>query len=100
MFRPVGSIIGNLHLRSKSQGAIFALQVKGVAKGVIEKICRDLPKEAIAQIKIKSFRNGQLTIVAPTLVAVELKMRSDGLKSEINKAFGEDIIKRIVFRVR
>mgnify|MGYP001614035804 FL=1 len=99
MFKPVGSIIGNLHLRSKSQGAIFALQVKGVAKEVIEKICQDLPKEATSLIKVKSFRNGQLTLSAPTLISLELKMRSEGLKNGINEAFGKDIIKRIMFRV-
>lgn len=98
MFKPVGSIIGNLHLRSKSQGAIFALQVKGVAKEVIEKICRDLPKEAIVQIKIKSFRGGQLTLSAPALISLELKMRSEGLKSGINKAFGKEIIEKIRFQ--
>lgn len=98
MFRPVGSLIGNLHLGVKSKDAIFALQVKKVAEDVIQKICQDLPKEAIAQIKVKSFRNGELTIVAPTLVAVELKMRSEGLKNDINQATGKEIIKRLIFR--
>ena len=98
MFRPVGSLIGNLRLHSKSQGAILALQVKKVAEDVIQKICQDLPKEAIAQIKVKSFRNGQLTIIASTLVSLELKMRSEGLKDQINRALAKDIIKKIVFR--
>src|SRR3972149_9971367 len=99
MFRPVGSLIGNLHLHTKSKDAIFALKVKKTAEDVIPKVCQDLPKEAIAQIKVKSFRNGQLTIVAPTLVSLELKMRSEGLKSEINRGLGKEIIKKIVFRV-
>ena len=98
MFRPVGSLIGNLHLHTKSKDAIFALKVKKVAKDAIEKICGDLPQEAISQIKVKSFRNGQLTVLAPTLVAVELKMRSEGLKDQINKAFGKEIVSRIIFR--
>src|SRR3990172_1318602 len=99
MFRPVGSLIGNLHLRPKSQDAILALQVKRIAQEQIAKTVQDLPKEAIAQIKVKSFRNGQLTIVAPTLVSLELKMRSEGLKNEINRGLAKDIIKKIVFRV-
>jgi len=99
MFRPVGSLIGNLHLGTKSKDAIFALKVKKVAKDAIEKICGDLPQEAISQIRVKSFRNGQLTILAPTLVSLELKMRSEGLKDAINKTFGKEVIRRIVFRV-
>src|SRR3989344_6511805 len=98
MFKPVGSLIGNLHVRSKSQGAILALQVKRIAQEQIAKTVQDLPEEATAQIKVKSFRNGQLTVLAPTLVSLELKMRSEGLKNEINRAFGEGILKKIVFR--
>jgi len=100
MFRPVGSLIGNLHLGTKSKDAIFALKVKKVAGDVIANVCQDLPKVAIAQIKVKSFRNGQLTILAPTLVSLELKIRSEGLKSGINKGLGNEIINRIIFRVR
>src|SRR3989344_169459 len=99
MFRPIGSLIGNWHLRTKSKDAIFALKVKKAAGDVIANVCQDLSKEALAQIKVKSFRNGQLTIVAPTLVSLELKMRSEGLKDEINKGLGKEIIKKIVFRV-
>ena len=99
MFKPVGSIIGNLRLRSKSQGAILALQVKRIAQEQIAKTVQDLPEEATVQIKVKSFRNGQLTILAPTLISLELKMRSEGLKSEINKAFGKDIVEKMRFRV-
>ena len=98
MFRPVGSLIGNLHLGTKSKDAIFALKIKKVAEGVIPEVCQDLPKEAIVQIKVKSFRNGQLTILAPTLVSLELKIRSEGLKDQINKAFGKDIIEKIKFQ--
>ena len=98
MFKPVGSIIGNLHLRSKSQGAIFALQVKRTAQEIIAKTFQDLPRKAILQIKVKSFKNGQLTIIAPTLVSLELKMRSEGLKNGINKAFGKEIIEKIRFQ--
>ena len=100
MFKRVGSLIGNWHLRTKSKDAIFALKVRKAAEDVISKVCHDLPNEAIAQIRVKSFRNGQLTILAPTLVAVELKMRSEGLKSAINGAFGKEIVKKLVFRVR
>lgn len=99
MFRPVGSLIGNLQRHPKSKDAILALQVKKATEDVISKICQDLPKEAIAQIKVKSFRNGQITILAPTLISLELKMRSEGLKNGINNAFGKDIVERIMFRV-
>src|SRR3989304_6292387 len=98
MFRPVGSLIGNLHLRPKSQDAILALQVKIIAQEQIAKTVQDLPKEAIVQIKVKSFRNGQLTILAPTLVSLELKMRSEGLKDTINRVLAKDIVKTIRFR--
>ena len=98
MFKPVGSLIGNLHLHTKSKDAIFALKVKKAVEDVIPNVCRDLPKEAIAQIKVKSFRNGQLTILAPTLVSLELKIRSEGLKDQINKALAKDIVKTIRFR--
>src|SRR3990167_4277727 len=98
MFRPVGSLIGNLHLHTKSKDVILALQVKRVVQEQIAKTFEDLPSEAIAQAKVKSFKNGQLTIVAPTIVAVELKMRSEGLKDQINKAFGKEIVSQIIFR--
>ena len=99
MFRPVGSLIDNLRLSPKSQDAILALQIKRVAEEQITKVFEDLPKEAIAQIKVKSFRNNKLTILAPTLISAELKMRSEGLKSAINGAFGEDVVKKIIFRI-
>ena len=100
MFRPVGSLIGNLHLRSKSQGVILALQVKRIAQEQIAKTVQDLPREAIHQIKVKSFRNGQLTLSAPTLISLELKMRSEGLKDAINETLGKKIVKRLMFRVK
>ena len=98
MFKPVGSLIGNLHLSTKSKDAIFALKVKKTAEDLIPNVCQDLPKEAVVQIKVKSFRNGQLTILAPTLFSLELKMRSQGLKDQINKALAKDIVKTIRFR--
>lgn len=98
MFRPVGSLIGNLHLRTKSQDAILALQVIRIAEEQILKTFEDLPKEAVTEIKVKSYRDGQLTIVAPTLIAAELKMRSEGLKSAINQASGKEIVKAMRFR--
>ena len=95
MFRPIGSLIKSLPLRSKVPEAVIALQVRQAAKEVIFKIAKDYPVEVEKQISVTVFKKGVLTIEAPTLVLAELQMRSEGLKSDINKMLGSKIIRAL-----
>jgi hypothetical protein len=99
VFIPVGSLIKNLPRRSKTPEAILALQVRQVAKSILEKVCVDLSRDILDQVKVSSFKNGTLMIVAPTLVCTELQMRSEGLVKEINKTLGKRLVTRLRFRV-
>ena len=99
MFRTAGSIIGKRRF-GKSTGAILALEVRRVAQAEIEKSCADLPVEILAKIKVKTYKNGVLTISCPQLVAAELYMRSEGLKKGINESIGRQIVNELRFRGR
>ena len=97
-FKPVGSLLGSITRRSKTPDAIVALQVRQVAKDVIGRELFDIPKDIVDSIKIKSFKNSLLVVSAPPLVAAELKMRSGGLKDNINKRLGVTTVRQIRFR--
>ena len=98
MFKPVGSIIASRGRFGKSSGAILALQVRGAAKKILEGVCVDLGEDVAGSVKVKSFKNGVLNIVAPGLLSTELYMRSSGLKKEINRVLGEEIVGKIRFK--
>lgn len=97
MFKPIGVILGNRRFGKSSQ-AVLAIQVRRVAQDVIGKVCSDLPAEILATIKVKTYKNGVLTIACGQMVAAELHMRSEGLKKAINRQLGDKFIARIVFR--
>ena len=96
MFRPIGAIIGNRRF-GKSSDAILALGVRRVAQEVINGL--DLPNKVKATIKVKTFKNGVLTISCSPLVAVELYMRSEELKKGMNERLGKVLVKDLRFRV-
>ncbi len=97
-FKPVGSLLSSLARRSKTPEAILALQVRQVAKEVIEREMFDMPKDMVDSIRVKSFKNGLLVISAPPLLAAELSMRSGGLEKAINKTLGGLIIRSLRFK--
>ena len=99
MFRPIGSLIREIPVRSKTPKAIIALQVRQAARESLRMVCGDLPKEVIDSIKVVSFKNTVLTLAASSLVSSELMTRSDGLINEINRALGKKIVSRLRFRV-
>jgi hypothetical protein len=74
---------------------VVALQVRQAAKEVILKISKDYPMEIEKQISVTVFKKGILTIEAPTMILAELQMRSEGLKSDINKMLGAKVIKAL-----
>lgn len=76
----------------------MALQVRGAAKKILEGICVDLEEDLVKSVKVKSFKNGVLNIVAPGLLSAELYMRSSGLKKEINEILGKNLVKKIRFK--
>ena len=99
MFKPIGSLIKEIPSRSRIPRAILALQVRQAAKESLRVVCSDLPKEILESVKATSFKNGVLTLIAPSLVCAELHLRSEGLIKDINKALGKKIVNKIRFRV-
>jgi len=95
MFKPVGAIIGNRRF-GKSSDAVLALGVRRVAQEVINGL--DLPDKVRATIKVKTFKNGVLTISCSPLIAAELYMRSEELKKGINERVGGDLVKGLIFK--
>lgn len=99
MFKSLGSLIKSPNTKFKKNDAIFALQIRQVAKKSIRTVCSDLPSEVTDSLHIKSVKNGVLTINAPSLVAAELQMRSGGLIEDINRQLGQKILHKIRFKV-
>jgi len=99
MFKPVGSLIQQIPIRSKSSRAIVALQVRLAAQEALKAVLSDLPKEVVESAKPTIFKNGVLTLACPALLASELKMRSEGLIEEVNKSLGGKVVSRLRFRV-
>ena len=99
MFTAVGSLIKGMPFRSKTPGAILALQVRQVAKDSLRRVCSDLGSDILDGVKIKSFKSGVLTMSASGLLSAELQMRSGGLMEEINKTLRKRIVYRLRFRV-
>lgn len=98
MFTRINSILKTTPRRSKSNQSILALQIRQVAKQELDKILKDYPEEITKTVKIKSFKNNTLYIVSPTLLSAELHTRSEGLRDDINKSLGGEIIKKFRFR--
>lgn len=97
MFKSLGSLIKSPDIKLKKNDAIFALQVRQIAKKSIRTVCSDLPSEVTDLLHIKSVKNGVLTVSAPSLVAAELQMRAEGLIEDINRQFGRKVLHRIRF---
>lgn len=96
MFKPIGVLLGGLAKHSKSSEVILALQVRHAAKDCLKKECRDMPDNLIDLVKVASYKNGTLKLIAPSLVCAELQMRSGGLTDGINRRLG----RKLVFRIR
>lgn len=99
MFIPVSSLIKTLPRHSRTPEAILALQVRQAATKSLERLGGDLGVEVLGSIKVSTFKNGELTIAAPSLVCCELEMRSGGLKEMINEVLGREIVKGLRLRV-
>jgi len=98
VFTRIGSILKTTPKRSRSPDAFLALQVRQISKESLGKILREYPEDLSKKIKVKSFKNGVLVVIAPSLLSAELHARSDGLKGDINRALGRNIIEKIRFR--
>ncbi len=98
MFKPVGSVLNSLPLGNKQRGAILAIRVRLEAQKAIEKI--DLEPEILKSVRIASFKNKVLTVIAPPLVLAELAMRSGGLIEAINKGLGARIVGKLKLKTR
>jgi hypothetical protein len=99
VFKSVGSLINNLPKRSKIPEVILALEVRRIAGECMRGVYPDLKGDLIDSIKISSFKKGTLWVKAPMLLSAELQMCSEGLKREINKKLGREIVSKIRFRV-
>jgi len=98
MFVRLGSVLKIAPKRTKTPSTFLALQVRQAAKEVIDKVMADYPEEVAKKVKVKTFKNNTLFIVCPTLMSAELHARSEGLRDDINKTLGREIIKKFRFR--
>lgn len=98
MFIRLGSVLRVAPKRTKSPSTFLALQVRQAAKEILDKMLMSYPEEVAKKVKVKSFKNNTLYIVAPTLMSTELHTRSEGLREDINKTLGREIIKKFRFR--
>lgn len=99
MFNSIGDLVRSRPGRSKSTDAIFALQVRQAAKQALKNECADLVSGVLEQIKVTTFKNGVLTIKAPSIICGELYTRASGLKKDINRQLGGKVVREIRFRV-
>ena len=98
MFTRISSIIKSTPKRSRSPDAFLALQVRQISKESLGKILREYPEDLSKKIKVKSFKNGVLVVIAPSLLSAELHTRSEGLKKDINKGLAKKVVEKIRFR--
>lgn len=98
-FIKVNDLIKSLPKRSKTPEALIAIQVRQIAREALFAKCADLPREILEKVRVLSFRNGTLTLKAPSLLSAELYTRSDGLVDYVNRAIGKEVVKRIKFKV-
>jgi len=98
VFTRIGSILKTTPKRSRSPDAFLALQVRQISKESLGKILREYPEDLSKKIKVKSFKNGVLVVIAPNLLSAELHARSDGLKKDINRAFKKNVVEKIRFK--
>lgn len=100
MFKSVGELVREIPGRPRASNAIVALQIRQMALDSIKKTMKDLPEEVLDQIKVTTYKNGVLTIIAPTILLSELKMRSGGLVDDVNKVLGKKLIRDLRFRAK
>src|SRR3989344_5539653 len=98
MFTRIGSILKTTPAGRRNSGSFLALQVRQAAKGILDKILNDYPEDFAKKVKVKTFKGGVLTVVAPQLMSAELHMRSSGLKKDINKVLGNKLVNGIRFK--
>ena len=72
--------------------------IKNVADA--SRICFIAKAESNNEFEPKSFKGGVLTIlVKNNIIASEIQMKSASIIKKINQKIGDDVVKRIVFRV-
>lgn len=97
MFKSVGSLIGGQQIK-RARSPILAIQIRQVSGQVIADELRSFGADVVASVKVKTYKGGVLTVCAPSAVLAELHMRSVDLVVDINKKFGEKIIKKLNLR--
>lgn len=98
MFTRLGSIIKTTPERRKYSGSFLALQVRQAAKEILDRLLSEYPQDFAKKVKVKTYKNGVLTISSPQLMSAELHMRSEGLKKDINGVLGEELVNGIRFK--
>ncbi len=99
MFIRLGSILKTAHTRPGKGVPLYALQVRQVGQEILDKVCIEYPEEVAKKVKVKTFKNGTLTVVSPQLLSAELHTRSEGLKEDINRALKKNLVEKIRFKV-
>lgn len=98
MFRPVGSLIKLSPRYQKSQGALSALAVRQIARDCLLRMCGDYPEAVAKKVKVTTYKNGVLTVIAPSVVSADLYTRSGDLVDTVNKKVGGKILKKVLFK--
>ncbi len=98
MFKRVGTLIRPSIRYSKSENVLSALRIRQICQESIGRMCRDDPVDLVKKIKVTSYKNGVLTVLAPTIAGAELHMRSGELIDDINGRFGKKVLRSIKFK--
>ena len=67
MFTRIGSILKTTPSSRRNSGPFAALQVRQAAKGILDRYLNDYPEDFAKKVKVKTFKGGVLTVVAPQL---------------------------------
>lgn len=98
MFRHVGALIKTPARYKKSQDALTAIRIRQIARDSLYGLTRDYPADVAKSIKVTTYKNMVLTVVAPAVVAADLHMRSGELVDEVNKRVGAKVLVSVKFR--
>ena len=76
----------------------MAIYVRKAFEQVLPEVCADLSGSILTQVKAQSFKSGVLSVKAPSLLSIELQMRSGGLIRVINETLGRKLVNRLKFK--
>ena len=98
MFKAAGSVLKRFPQRNKSGAAIVAMQVRQVARGVIDEELSDFGLEVTKKVLVKSYKFGVLTITAPSSISSLVFVNQEKILDKINDKLKSGMVKKILLR--